>query len=434
MTYNINNFADFKAALEGTETIVDITLTGSLEIDDNIDIIDGKTAIVTSGSGGPFTIKHGAVSHNFTVHQTACLTITNVIIDGANIGTNPFLSINGGLIINDSIIQNHAKGAIFVSGGTAAASLRLENTRVINNGSNIPGGAVYCSSAIAKIGLCEFEKNLGGGAVYAEESLLIIDTSTFKENTADSVNTRGGAIYFKAQGKSLEIFSGIFINNSANEGGAIYVDGQPSAPVLLNEASVFEGNTAAGDGGAIYINYESLNKLYATTPTRFSSNKAQQGFMIDPADIPLHESNIYTKDFTKPFKYGYNNYDIRYTEGTPLTKPNVEFPCIDFTEPGVYNYTIKETTPSSGGWTTDTRSYPVVITVTDDEQGNLTYDVSYPEGQPKFVNTYAASSVCVVLYANKTAVGADLVDGRFEFGVFDKNGVQVAAAKNFGQG
>ncbi|MCL2383357.1 MAG: hypothetical protein FWC79_04295 [Oscillospiraceae bacterium] len=112
-----------------------------------------------------------------------------------------------------------------------------------------------------------------------------------------------------------------------------------------------------------------------------------------------------------------------------LPNANVEFPCIEFTEEGVYEYIIRETSQSGSGWTTDDREYPVTITVTDDGEGHLTADVDYPEGFPEFENKYEHGRVCVTLFANKTAIGAPLVDDKFNFGVFDGE-TEIVSATN----
>ena len=67
---------------------------------------------------------------------------------------------------------------------------------------------------------------------------------------------------------------------------------------------------------------------------------------------------------------------------------NINFPALTFTSPGVFTYTIKELTPSSERWSTDKRVYRVVVTVTEDGDGNLAAQLSYPDGFPKFVNKY----------------------------------------------
>jgi len=110
---------------------------------------------------------------------------------------------------------------------------------------------------------------------------------------------------------------------------------------------------------------------------------------------------------------------------------NVLFPDVCFYKEGVYEFTVRETSVSGDGWTTDPREYPVIVTVTDDGHGKLTAHVEYPEGKPKFINKYEPKSVCVKFTATKIAIGAPLKDGQFEFGVFDEHGHKVASAKNY---
>ena len=49
---------------------------------------------------------------------------------------------------------------------------------------------------------------------------------------------------------------------------------------------------------------------------------------------------------------------------------------------------MKELTPSDEKWETDSRVYRVVVTVTDNGDGTLAASLDYPDGFPKFVNTY----------------------------------------------
>ena len=67
---------------------------------------------------------------------------------------------------------------------------------------------------------------------------------------------------------------------------------------------------------------------------------------------------------------------------------NVIFPELTFTSPGVYKYTVKELTPPDESWNTDRRIYRVIITVVDTGDGLLEAHTDYPDGVPRFVNTY----------------------------------------------
>ena len=72
---------------------------------------------------------------------------------------------------------------------------------------------------------------------------------------------------------------------------------------------------------------------------------------------------------------------MRYSHG-------INFSELTFTSPGKYLYTIKELTPSSEVWESDSRIYRVVVTVSEDEDGKLVASLDYPDGLPEFVNKY----------------------------------------------
>lgn len=107
-----------------------------------------------------------------------------------------------------------------------------------------------------------------------------------------------------------------------------------------------------------------------------------------------------------------------------------KFPAQQYTAPGVYEYTLKELTPSGDGWQTDSKVVPVVVVVEDDGHGHLVAFVEYPEGFPTFKNKYHASPVCVTIHGCKIAIGAPLPEGKFEFGLFDEEGNLIATATN----
>ncbi|MCL2313217.1 MAG: hypothetical protein FWC41_12195 [Firmicutes bacterium] len=109
---------------------------------------------------------------------------------------------------------------------------------------------------------------------------------------------------------------------------------------------------------------------------------------------------------------------------------SIKFPFIQFEKPGIYQYNIKETTESGDGWVTDSMEYPVIVTITDDGKGNLESNVDYPEGMPKFVNTYTPTPILVDLIGEKKTIGAPLREGQFRFGVFDEDGNEIVSATN----
>jgi len=441
MTYNVNDMTSLKTAMASIDANIDIIVTESFIMTERVTIPEGKDVTITSDDGGPYTITRGESATNdlFYAHLiNSAFSTSNIILDGNkdNVTTNSSLiSVTLGSIplnINEgTILKNNSETALF----TASRLAKIEKASFLNNtGTN--GGAVYASTgSVLNINDATFIDNTAtnGGAIYSS-AILSIENSIIKNNIA---TTAGGAIYHSYN--KLIISDCEIINNTALDGGGAYFANYYPTDYTIDGNTKFISNIAENNGGAIWIPFQYVERLKVESNVEFSNNSAKQGYLIDSADISMHDNNISTKNFTTPFKYGYNNYDISYNRGTLLddldnNKENIKFPCIEFTEPGEYYYTIRETSVSENGWTTDEKEYPVVITVTADKDGNLVSSVDYPEGKPVFTNKYTPHSICVPLAAVKIAIGAPLKDGQFTFGVFDRHGNQVTTATNTASG
>ncbi|MDR2166794.1 MAG: hypothetical protein LBE35_02950 [Clostridiales bacterium] len=156
-------------------------------------------------------------------------------------------------------------------------------------------------------------------------------------------------------------------------------------------------------------------------------------WQLDDRRIPVHI------DIIPDVEPGEYFAKVEYPESLPgfrNTKDGEDCSLIEFEEqcfdaPGTYTFTIRETSQSGGGWIIDDSEFDVIVTVEDDGFGNLVVtNIEYPQGFPEFENTYQAEPICVVISARKRAIGAELPCGRFEFGLFDESGVQVATARN----
>jgi len=106
------------------------------------------------------------------------------------------------------------------------------------------------------------------------------------------------------------------------------------------------------------------------------------------------------------------------------------FDPISYTAEAVDTYYVKELTASGSGWTADDTIFTVIVTIVDDRQGNLVVTVEYPDGDVIFNNTYTADDVDLVLEAIKLTKGKPLMDGQFEFGLFDEDGNLLLTAFN----
>ena len=112
-----------------------------------------------------------------------------------------------------------------------------------------------------------FSKNSAnvGGAVYVDSSTAVISTSTFADNTAKS--GEGGAIY---SSKWTHIENSTFLRNTADaKGGAIYTN-----YIQFGQNVFFINNTAKDHGGAVYTDYISNN----ICNINFNGNKVTADF------------------------------------------------------------------------------------------------------------------------------------------------------------
>ena len=137
----------------------------------------------------------------------------------------------------------------------------------------------------------------------------------------------------------------------------------------------------------------------------------------------IHKTELEDKLFT--FKLvGKDNAPMPESdEAKNDTSGFFQFGTITYTKPGTYEYTITEVDGKEDGYIYDTKTYDVIVTVTD-EDGILKADVvgiTDAEGNPVvvFTNDYVPDSVKLegdtALKGNKKLTGRDLVAGEFEF-------------------
>ncbi|WP_458405217.1 Ig-like domain repeat protein, partial [Methanobrevibacter sp.] len=182
---------------------------------------------------------------------------------------------------NNTFIANHAETAGAALAWLNASSIKIDTYFFYDNTAGYSGGAIYVGegSTYCQVLNSVFENNNvtdiehgHGGAIewYAEEGL--ISNSTFTKNnaydggavyvgtelgnvtitgstfTANRAYLYGGAISLNSS--SVTVNQSNFYDNTALEGGALYVGGESETNYIYT--SVFEGNTAtAGNGGAI---------------------------------------------------------------------------------------------------------------------------------------------------------------------------------------
>jgi pilin isopeptide linkage protein len=434
MAYNVKNFSELKSALASSGNSIDLIINADIDMGSGF-VIDGKSVSITSahtnGKAGMYALMRieSYTGSFFTVKDNASLTLSNITFLG-NKAVSAMTSIPcKPLIYNEGILTLQDKAELYSNfGGVPVTELSAE----------LAGGGIVNIGKKAVLtletgSLLQYNQSkLGGGVLNYNGAALNLAGGVFRWNTAEN----GGG--FANINAVFNMTSGSVTQNSATERGAgIYTKSLKDGYFSITGGGIATNENAI-EGGGIYVPYEELKFIHIGADVYFSGNKAKKSYERCFLDDAMYNANIQCTKWTKPFSQGYNNYDIYYINDYCPEEPcdsddNVQFPNVCYTEPGVYHYTIRETSEPGNGWITDSSEYPVVVTVTDDGHGHLTANVEYPEGKPKFINKYKPESVCVKLCAVKIAEGAPLKDGQFTFGLFDKDGNEIISATNKSQ-
>ena len=290
----LHNFEDLNIEIQKNITAgnTEMTLTQDY-IDDSGFPITINGFIIINGNGHTLNFNHQN-NNNININSTYTVTLKNLIL------------ING----------NNEKGGAINNTGT----LTLENTTFNNNTATTDGGAIE-NYANLNIINSTFTNNTvtthNGGAIHnAGSAALNITNSTFTLNTANE----GGAIYTDG---NLNIVNSTFINNTANRyGGAIYNNG-----VLNISGSTFTGNTAnSSRGGAIYNNYMGnihmlgVNILLNISGSTFTGNTAgnEGGAIYNIGNLTL-ESITFTNNTAEYYGGAIGNYGVLNISGSTFT-------------------------------------------------------------------------------------------------------------------
>ncbi|MDR1941651.1 MAG: autotransporter domain-containing protein, partial [Endomicrobium sp.] len=203
------------------------------------------------------------------------------------------INSGGALLANDSEI-NFVNSDVKFTGnkagkdGGAIANLNSSVYVVGDEGVANEGIVFYRNKALSG----------NGGAIYNAGLLSIIeeDRAEFQENTASSGG--GGAIFNSADGiinfsKSI----GIFIENTAANGGAIYNEGEE---IKFDSGGASFYQNSAQNGGALFISGSSVN--FDATNTEFTENNAD----VNGGAIYLEDSQLFLNADGAPISFSGN--------------------------------------------------------------------------------------------------------------------------------
>ena len=255
--------------------------------------LDGDTIVVAPGTySGPenrgITIMGRALSIQ-SVEGSERTIIDCEGQDGAFIIRSP--AADGSLISGFTIRNGKAfqGGAIDLSAG---ATLTIEDC-VLTENTAIIGGAFSCRDPSTTLTLngCRFSRNRSGegGAGTSGPGVLSITDCTFEGNESE----HGGALVWQAASGSVNscLFSG---NSSLYEGGAILLYGPSTPPFEIRDTTFVENS--ADEGAAIYIVGSAPQAMnHCTVANNLTRNLSSEGgaIAVESATLTLRDSIVW---------------------------------------------------------------------------------------------------------------------------------------------
>ena len=230
-------------------------------------------------TGGAFNMYGGVIKNNTAKNGGAYFSTTG--------GT---IKMTGGTISGNKATQsdnNAGGGAIYMRGsGTINISGSAEIT---GNSSSLDGGAILMGWGTINISdSAKINSNTAsrwGGAICLRQDSNQSTTLYMRggEISGNRATKEGGAVHVLDKDCQFFLYDGKITGNTSGDGGAIYLNQEPSW--LIMQGGEISGNTATGNGGGVYIYRSgSVCQLYSG---KIENNKASGnggGIYINPSN------------------------------------------------------------------------------------------------------------------------------------------------------
>ena len=230
-------------------------------------------------TGGAFNMYGGTIKNNTAKNGGAFFSTTG--------GT---INMTGGTISGNKATQNSNNaggGAIYMRGsGTINISGSAEIT---GNSSSLDGGAILMGwgtiniSDSAKIN--NNTANRWGGAICLRQDPNQVTTLNMRggEISGNRATKEGGAVHVLDKECMFYLYDGKITGNTSGDGGAIYLNQEPSW--LIMQGGEISGNTATGNGGGVYIyRTGSVCQLYSGKIENNKAGGSGGGIYINPSN------------------------------------------------------------------------------------------------------------------------------------------------------
>jgi len=170
------------------------------------------------------------------------------------------------------------------------------------------------------------------------------------------------------------MYGGEISNNTAGNGGGVYVDGYFSmlGGMIANNTAIYDGggvyvsgghfdllggkisgNVAFGNGGGVWVtdtnDVSIFARLFIGESVVFEANSASLLYSRAGVYDDVYDAQIKCTHWSSPFVQGYNNFDISYTYGVPVVFYSVSVSGSYAAQTGVGSYEAGDFVTVSAG-------------------------------------------------------------------------------------
>ena len=267
----------------------------------------------TSGGGGIFANNGSTVELNGTTVSENKVTGDygsgggvrvdggKLTVDNAKILDNATNNNGGGISVKDSELSVTDSQ---ITGNNAWNKVTV-GERIFVNGNG--GGIEIIGSdsdtkehTITNTQITQNTTGLRGGGVYAEKASLTITKSTLDGNKAlDTVgpqaSSEGGGLSVRG-GTNITLDSTTVTNNSAKDGGGIWVRSDVDTSVSIKNGTTISNNQSVYGGGGVMIRQELGKKIDVTIEdAKIETNAAENGggiYLLNQVDLKLKNITV----------------------------------------------------------------------------------------------------------------------------------------------
>ena len=279
--------------------------------------ISGNTATMNSndaGGGAIYMRGNGKIN----ISGSAQITGNSSSLDGGAIlmGWGE-INISGSAKINSNTASRWGGAICLRQDSNQSTTLCMRGGEISDNKANSEGGAVHVLDKDCQFFLYDgkITRNTSGdgGAIYLnqEPSWLIMQGGEISGNTATG---NGGGVYIYRTGSVCQLYSGKIENNKASgNGGGIYINPSNSGQLRVGNEPLVQNNTVSGKANNVY-----LPSGKTLTIEIGMSKGASVGVTTANTSYPVAFSNNYKKDYSNYFFADDANAHVEYKDDQKL--------------------------------------------------------------------------------------------------------------------